>query len=220
MIESAQLCIVLLAVVAAVVLAARWLGVPGPILLVPAGLILALIPGLPHLRLDPAFALMLFLPPLIYAAAVNTSWPDFYSNLRPISLLAVGCVLFTTIAVAVTAHYLLGFTWALGCVLGASVRVTTGRCRRNRHRRSAQRAPAHRHHPRRGRHGERCHRADRLPIRHGRGHLRIVFTLERRAHFLGSGGLRSDLGIGGWIRFIIDPEIGRTIRAWRSPSRC
>jgi Na+/H+ antiporter len=121
MIESAQLCILLLAVVAAVAIAARRLAVPAPILLVPAGLMLALFPGLPHLRLNPAFALMLFLPPLIFSAAVNTSWPDFRENLRPISLLAVGCVLFTTVAVAVTAHYLLGFSWALGCVLGAVV---------------------------------------------------------------------------------------------------
>ncbi len=121
MIISAQLCISLLAVVAAVSLLAKRLNVPGPILLVPAGLLLAVVPGLPHLRLDPAFALMLFLPPLIYSAAVNTSWPDFRANLRPISLLAVGCVLFTTAAVAATAHYLIGMSWQLGCVLGAVV---------------------------------------------------------------------------------------------------
>ena len=100
MIESAQLCISLLAIVAAIALLARWMKIPGPILMVVAGLLLALIPGLPHLKLDPSFALMLFLPPLVYAAAVQTSWRDFRANLRPIGLLAVGCVLFTTAAVA------------------------------------------------------------------------------------------------------------------------
>jgi CPA1 family monovalent cation:H+ antiporter len=121
MIESAELCISLLAIVAAIALLARALKVPGPILLMVGGLLLALVPGLPHLRLDPGFALMLFLPPLVYAAAVQTSWPDFRANLRPIGLLAVGCVLFTTAAVAVTAHFLMGMNWALACVLGAVV---------------------------------------------------------------------------------------------------
>jgi Na+/H+ antiporter len=121
MIESAQLCISLLGVVAVVVLLARWLKIPGPILLVPAGVAIALVPGLPHFRLDPAAALMLFLPPLIFHAALQTSWPDFRGNLRPIGLMAIGCVLFTTAAVAVTAHFMIGMSWALGCVLGAVV---------------------------------------------------------------------------------------------------
>ena len=121
MIESAQLCISLLAIVAAVALLARWLKIPAPILLVPVGLGLALMPALPHLRLEPAVALMLFLPPLVYSAAVQTSWPDFRANLRPIGLLAIGCVLFTTAAVALTAHVMIGMSWPRACGLGAVV---------------------------------------------------------------------------------------------------
>ena len=49
------------------------------------------------------------------------SWREFRFNLRPITLLAVGCVLFTTVSVAAAAHYLLGFPWAAGFVLGAIV---------------------------------------------------------------------------------------------------
>src|SRR6202008_4308945 len=52
---------------------------------------------------------------------VDMSWREFKFNLRPITLLAVGCVLFTTVAVAAAAHWLLGFTWPVGFVLGAIV---------------------------------------------------------------------------------------------------
>src|SRR5204863_38837 len=57
----------------------------------------------------------------IYSAGVATSWREFRFNLRPIALLAFGCVLFTTCAVAVVAHYLLGMPWAVGFLLGAIV---------------------------------------------------------------------------------------------------
>ena len=49
------------------------------------------------------------------------SWREFRFNLRPISLLAVGCVAFTTVAAAAAAHWLLGFSWPVGFVLGAIV---------------------------------------------------------------------------------------------------
>jgi CPA1 family monovalent cation:H+ antiporter len=121
MVIAAQTCMALLVVLtAAVVLARRW-GVPAPVLLMPIGLTLALVPGIPAVHLDPEIVLSLFLPPLIYTAAVMTSWPDFHANRRPILLMAVGCVLFTTAAVAVTAHYLIGMPWAIACVLGAVV---------------------------------------------------------------------------------------------------
>src|SRR4051812_42904622 len=89
----------LLVAVACLGLLARRTGVPYPILLVVGGLLLALIPGLPRVRLDPELVFLLLLPPLLYPAALFTSWRDFRANLRPILLLAVGLVLFTTIAV-------------------------------------------------------------------------------------------------------------------------
>ena len=85
------------------------------------GVVLALIPGLPTVELAPEFVLLLVLPPIIYPSAVAMSWREFRFNLRPISLLAVGCVLFTTIAVAAASHWLLGFPWPVGFVLGAIV---------------------------------------------------------------------------------------------------
>ena len=63
----------------------------------------------------------MILPPLIYSAGVAMSWREFRFNLRPIILLAFGCVVFTTCAVAAAAHYVLGLPWAVGFLLGAIV---------------------------------------------------------------------------------------------------
>ena len=114
-----QLLIALLAVVAAVVMAARYLRVPVPILLVPSGMLLAMVPFVKTVPLDPHVVISLLLPPLVYAAAINTSWPSFKAHLWPIALLAFGCVTFTTLAVAAVAHYVIGMNWAVGAVLGA-----------------------------------------------------------------------------------------------------
>ena len=107
-------------VAAVAVLAAR-LKISPAILLVLTGVVLALVPGLPALALAPELVLLLVLPPVIYASAVAMSWREFRFNLRPISLLAVGCVVFTTIAVAAAAHFVLGLAWPVGFVLGAIV---------------------------------------------------------------------------------------------------
>jgi len=121
MVATLQILIVLLLVIAAVGVIARRLDVPPSILLVLTGVTLALVPGLPTVRLAPPLVLLLVLPPIVYAAAVAMSWKEFRFNLRAISLLAVGCVVFTTAAVAGVAHWLLGLPWAVGFVLGAIV---------------------------------------------------------------------------------------------------
>ena len=101
---------------------ARRLVLPYPILLVIGGLFLALIPGLPPVRLDPEIVFFLFLPPILWSAAYFTSFRDFRANLRPIALLAIGLVLATTGAVAVIAHALVpGLSWAGAAALGAIV---------------------------------------------------------------------------------------------------
>src|SRR5215213_5413108 len=100
MIHTIQVVLALIAAVAALALLAQKVRIPLPILLVMGGLILAFIPGNPKLRLNPEMVFLLFLPPLLYPAALFTPWRDFRANLRPILLLAVGLVLFTTVAVA------------------------------------------------------------------------------------------------------------------------
>jgi CPA1 family monovalent cation:H+ antiporter len=63
-----------------------------PIFLVIGGLLISLIPGIPSISLNPELVFLIFLPPLLYSAAWNTSWSDFWKNKRPISLLAFGLV--------------------------------------------------------------------------------------------------------------------------------
>ena len=96
----------MLAVLAGVAVAAQRLKIAPSILLVVAGIGMALIPGLPRIQLAPEIVLLVILPPLIYSAGVSMSWREFRFNLRPITLLAFGCVVFTTCAVAVATHYL------------------------------------------------------------------------------------------------------------------
>lgn len=95
---------------------------PFPIALVLCGVAISLIPGLPVIELSPDVVFIIFLPPLLYSAAWNTSWHDFKSAIRPISLAAIGLVLFTTVLVAVAAHqFIPGFSWPLAFLLGAIV---------------------------------------------------------------------------------------------------
>src|SRR6266705_843858 len=72
-------------------------------------------------ELPPELVLLVVLPPLIYSASVAMSWREFKSNLRPIILLSVGCVIFTAFAVAAATHYLIGLPWGVGFLLGAIV---------------------------------------------------------------------------------------------------
>ena len=95
---------------------------PFSIVLVLSGLVISLVPGLPVIELRPDIVFLVFLPPLLYGAAWNTSWNDFKTYRRAISLAAVGLVLLTTAVVAVVAHELIkGFSWPLAFLLGAIV---------------------------------------------------------------------------------------------------
>src|SRR5579871_507000 len=121
MLLTLQTLILLLTVMAVVAAVARRVQIPPAILLVLAGLVLAFIPGLPAIQLAPQLMLLVVLPPVVYWSGVTMSWREFRANLRPISLLAVGCVTFTTVATALCAHAFLGFPWAVAFVLGAIV---------------------------------------------------------------------------------------------------
>jgi len=91
-IHTIEIIFGLLIVVAGLALLASKIRVAYPILFVIGGLVLGLVPGLPRIRLDPELVFLLFLPPLLYPAALLTSWRDFRANLRPISMLAVRLV--------------------------------------------------------------------------------------------------------------------------------
>jgi CPA1 family monovalent cation:H+ antiporter len=120
--HQAEIVVLLFTVVAASVLVARKIAVPYPIVLVIVGLVLSFIPRLPEVKLDPNIVFYFFLPPLIFPAALFTSWRDFRRNLRPIVMLAIGLVLFTMLVVASVAHSLIpSLPWAAAFALGAIV---------------------------------------------------------------------------------------------------
>lgn len=121
MLGAAEIFVGLLVAVAVLALLARRVSIPYPILFVIGGLLLGLVPKLPQIRLDPEWIFLFVLPPLLYPAALFTSWRDFRANLRPIGLLAIGLVLFTTGAVACLAHYYMDLPLAAGFVLGAII---------------------------------------------------------------------------------------------------
>jgi Na+/H+ antiporter len=117
----AEIFVGLLLTVAVLAMLARKLHIPYPILFVIGGSLLGWISELPKVTLNPDLVFLFFLPPLLFPAALFTSWRDFRANLRPISLLAIGLVLFTTVAVAGIAYYFMHLPLAAGFVLGAII---------------------------------------------------------------------------------------------------
>ena len=116
--------LVLLLLLCAVALGwvARHFKFPYPIALVGGGALLGLIPRLPQIPFDPQTILILVLPPILYQAALLTSWRDFKANIRPISLLAIGLVLATTLVVGAALKLMVpGVPWAVAFVFGAIV---------------------------------------------------------------------------------------------------
>ncbi len=103
--------------VAIVYAAARRVGILPPLLLVLAGVVASLVPGVPDYALDPHLMLVVVLPPLLYAAAIDTSLPAFRRNLRPIFLLAVGLVIFTALGVGFILHAVVGPSLPLAVAL-------------------------------------------------------------------------------------------------------
>src|SRR3984893_4277779 len=126
MTATIQTILLLLAVLVVVAVVARRLNTAPSILLVIAGIGLALAPGLPRIELAPELVLLGILPPLIYSAGGARTWREFRFNLLLISLLAFGAVVFTTCAVATVVHWLLGMPWAIGFLLGAIVSTLDG----------------------------------------------------------------------------------------------
>ena len=103
---------------------ANWFSIPYPIVLVIGGLLLGLIPGIPEIELDPDLVLLIFLPPLLYSGAFFADLPALRSDLRVVSLMAVGLVLATTVGVGLIAHEVFDLPWAVAFALGAIVAPT------------------------------------------------------------------------------------------------
>lgn len=114
--------LLLLAGALAVTALSRRVEWPAPLVLVAVGLAVSFIPGVPEFRLHPEVVLLLVLAPLLYSAALDSSYLDIKANMRPIGLLAVGLVLFSTVVVGVVAHAVIpDLPLASALVLGAIV---------------------------------------------------------------------------------------------------
>src|SRR5438046_837840 len=123
--HEALLLLALLGAGASLLAVAPLLRVPYPILLVVGGLALGFVPGIPHVTLRPEVVLVAILPPLLSSAAFFTSLRDLRRNVRPLSLLAVGLVLATTVSVAAVTHLVIsGLSWPVCFVIGAVVAPT------------------------------------------------------------------------------------------------
>jgi CPA1 family monovalent cation:H+ antiporter len=120
--------VVLVSVLLSVVVlsaAARAINLPYPIVMVLGGAVMGFVPGLPEVAMNPDLVLLIFLPPLLYTSAFFANLNDLRANLRPITLLSVGLVLFTMVLVAVVAHALIdGMSWPVAFTLGAIVGPT------------------------------------------------------------------------------------------------
>jgi CPA1 family monovalent cation:H+ antiporter len=121
-VDVALFLIALAVGVLAGVVVSRRIGVPAPLLLVVAGVAASFLPFVPQVHLESEVVLIGLLPPLLYAAAISSSLVDFNAYRRPILLLSVGLVVFTTLGVAWLVHALVpGVSWAAALALGAVV---------------------------------------------------------------------------------------------------
>jgi CPA1 family monovalent cation:H+ antiporter len=117
--------IALLVLAIPLVALAKRVDVSYPIVLVASGLVLGFIPGLPSIQLSPDIVLLVFLPPLLYWEAITAPTDIMLENASQIGLLAIGLVIVTTVAVAVTAHAIVpAMPWSVAFVLGAIVSPT------------------------------------------------------------------------------------------------
>jgi len=123
--EIEPLLLALIVAVAGLSVLAGLVRVPYPILLVLGGLLLGFVPGMPVVELPPELVLVAFLPPLLYWAGFFSSPRELQADARAISMLAVGLVLATTVAVALAAEAVVdGMTWPAAFALGAIVSPT------------------------------------------------------------------------------------------------
>ncbi len=118
------LVFVILGFIAVFAVVAKWLRQPYPIVFLLGGIVLAMIPGMPTVQLAPDLVFLVFLPPLIFGDGYVTDWRDFKRYIQPISFLATGLVIATSVSVAYVAHWLIGLPLTVGFVLGAILSPT------------------------------------------------------------------------------------------------
>jgi CPA1 family monovalent cation:H+ antiporter len=123
-VHSAEIVLALVALGTVGAAFANRLRVPAPSLLVIAGLIVGVLPGIPAVRISPDIVLFVVLPPLLWAATEDLPWRDLRAVWRPVTVLAIGLVLASAGAVAAVLTALTTVPVALAFVLGAVLAST------------------------------------------------------------------------------------------------
>src|SRR5262245_57474435 len=121
LVDVALTLVVLVGVLTAVGALTRRYDLPTPLVLILVGAAASFLPFIPTVEMTADLVLFGVLPPLLYAAAIRTSLIDFRRNIRPIGLLSVGLVVFTTLGVGLLVWWLLPVSLAVGFALGAVV---------------------------------------------------------------------------------------------------
>jgi monovalent cation/hydrogen antiporter len=112
----------LILVILALVMVAHKLGLAYPIVLVLGGLVLSFTSLFSRVAIDPEMVFFIFLPPLLYEAAWQTSWKEFWKWRRVITSFAFPIVIITSTVIAFVAKsFIPGFTLALGFLLGGII---------------------------------------------------------------------------------------------------
>lgn len=112
----------LILIILALVMIANKLRLAYPIVLVIGGLVLSFTSLFSNLTIDPELVFFIFLPPLLYEAAWQTSWKEFWKWRRVITSFAFPIVIITSCVVAfVSSVFIPGFNLALGFLLGGII---------------------------------------------------------------------------------------------------
>lgn len=120
--EVGLLGIIGIAVLVAVAVLSRRVGVAAPLILVVVGIGLSFVPGVPGFSIPDEWILTGILPPLLYAAAIKTPVTDFRRNLTPIVSLSVALVVVSALATGLLLHALLpGLGLPAAIALGAVI---------------------------------------------------------------------------------------------------
>ncbi|PYS99781.1 MAG: Na+/H+ antiporter [Acidobacteria bacterium] len=112
----------LILIILALVMIANRLNIAYPIVLVLGGLILSFVAEFSQITIDPELVFFIFLPPLLYEAAWQVSWKEFWRWRRVITGFAFPIVIITACIIALFSSFLIpGFTLALGFLLGGII---------------------------------------------------------------------------------------------------
>jgi CPA1 family monovalent cation:H+ antiporter len=122
--RSVQIVLVLIVFATVVATFARRLRVPAPSLLVVAGIVVSVLPGVPPIRVPPEAVSLVVLPPLLFAAGEDLSWPELRRVWRPVVVLSVGLVLASAGAVAAVAVLVTPLPLSVAFLLGAVLAST------------------------------------------------------------------------------------------------